>query len=219
MSLTISKIYTFLGLLSWWFIYGFFCWLLLEITLQYYPIDFDVAFLRIKQDEMQFWYYKLAFYVHVASAIFCLLAGFTQFSGSLRQRFPSIHRLIGWIYIVTILIFAAPSGLLMGYYANGGWSSQLAFCLLAILWFATTYIAWRSLAKSDYLTHQKYMLRSFALTLSAITLRLWKYVIVLIWHPRPMDVYQIVAWLGWVLNLAIAEYFIYKYLSKKQLEN
>jgi hypothetical protein len=58
------------------------------------------------------------------------------------------------------------------------------------------------------------MIRSFALTLSAITLRLWKYIIVMGFQPKPMDAYQIVAWLGWVLNLVIAEIIIYKYYRK-----
>ncbi len=205
---------TLFFILFWWSIYGFFSYLLLEITLQYYPIDFDVAFLRIKQEEVQLAYYRVAFYTHVISSIFCLLAGFTQFSSYLRVRYPQIHRWIGWIYIVVIIGFAAPSGLVMGYHANGGFWSQLAFCLLALLWFGTTYIAWKALGKKNYLQHQKYMIRSFSLTLSAITLRLWKYIIVYFWHPRPMDVYQIVAWLGWVLNLLIAEYLIYKYLKK-----
>jgi hypothetical protein len=56
------------------------------------------------------------------------------------------------------------------------------------------------------------MYRSFALTLSAITLRLWKYLLVGVFHPRPMDVYQVVAWLGWTLNLIVAEWIIYKKL-------
>lgn len=57
------------------------------------------------------------------------------------------------------------------------------------------------------------MIRSFALTLSAITLRLWKVVLVKLFHPAPMDVYMIIAGLGWIPNLIIAEYFIIKKMS------
>lgn len=195
-------------------IYGLFCVLILQITLQYIPINFDVAFLRIKQDEIQLCHYKVAFYTHVFTAIFSLLAGFTQFSVYFRKKYPVVHRYIGAVYIVTILIFAAPSGLIMSYYANGGFWSQLAFCLLSIGWFGTTYAAYASLKVKDYKRHQRYMMRSFALTMSAITLRLWKYVIVFFLHPRPMDVYRTVAWLGWVFNLLIIELIIYKHFKK-----
>ncbi|MEM9981103.1 MAG: hypothetical protein AAF734_01325 [Bacteroidota bacterium] len=40
------------------------------------------------------------------------------------------------------------------------------------------------------------------------TLRAWKYLIVWFFQPRPMDVYRIVAWLGWVLNLVLVELYI-----------
>jgi hypothetical protein len=54
------------------------------------------------------------------------------------------------------------------------------------------------------------MLRSFALTLSAISLRLLKWGIVSTLAPPPMDTYKVVAWLGWMLNLAIVEIYIWE---------
>jgi len=204
------KIYQILLLL----LYSFFCVLMLQITLQYFPIHFDVAFLRIKQQYVQFTHYKIAFYVHVSFSMFSLLAGFTQFSKVIRTQYRKVHQILGWIYIIAVLVFAAPSGLVIGYYANGGFWSQLAFCLLTVGWFYFTLQALRMLVKHNYKQHQIYMIRSFALTLSAITLRFWKFIIVLMWQPRPMDVYQIVAWLGWVLNLIVAEVIIFKYLKK-----
>ncbi len=60
------------------------------------------------------------------------------------------------------------------------------------------------------------MIRSFALTLSAITLRAWKYIIVYLFHPPPMDTYRMVAWLSWVVNLLIAEIIIIKYLQNEK---
>ncbi len=194
--------------------YAFFCIQMFQITLQYFPIDFDVAFLRIKQQYVHFIHYKIAFYIHVSFSVFSLFAGFTQFSKTIRRKHPKIHRIFGWIYLISILLFAAPSGLIIGYYANGGFWSQLAFCLLAIGWFWFTLRAFWAIKQKDYQKHQIFMIRSFALTLSAITLRLWKYLIVLAFQPRPMDVYQIVAWLGWVLNLIIAEIIILKYIKK-----
>jgi hypothetical protein len=54
------------------------------------------------------------------------------------------------------------------------------------------------------------MWRSFALTVSAITLRMWKVIIVYLFHPNPMDVYQIIAWMGWIPNIILIEYLITK---------
>ena len=52
------------------------------------------------------------------------------------------------------------------------------------------------------------MIRSYALTLSAITLRVWKLGLALTLEPRPMDLYRVVAWLGFIPNLIVAEIII-----------
>lgn len=195
-------------------VYLFFCILMLEIVLQYIPPGSDTAFLGIKQEYIALPWYLPAFYVHVFTAILALPAGFTQFSNHIRTKYPAFHRLNGKIYVCIILIFGAPSGFIIGIYANGGLSSQIAFCLLALLWFFFTWSAYGNARKKKFSAHQKFMYRSFALTLSAITLRTWKYVLIELLHPRPMDVYRIVAWLGWVLNLVIAEIIIIQKFKK-----
>lgn len=191
-------------------IYTYFMWLMLKITLQYWPIQTDVAFLSIKQDYIHLLHYRIAFFIHVFSAIFVLLAGYTQFSNTIRVKYPNTHRKLGWLYVIVTLLFAGPSGLIIGIYANGGLSSQIAFCLLAFLWILFTAIALVKIIKKQVSSHKAWMIRSFALALSAITLRAWKYLLVALFHPKPMDVYQIVAWLGWTLNLVIAEIIILK---------
>ena len=183
---------------------------MLEITLQYVPIRHDVAFLAIKQDYTPLLHYRVAFFLHVFSAILVLLAGYTQLSTHLRRRVPWLHRRAGWLYALVTVFVAGPSGLILGIYANGGLSSRIAFCLLAVLWVFFTIMAMIRIAQRQVRAHQQWMLRSFSLALSAITLRAWKYVLVALLHPRPMDLYRVVAWLGWTLNLLIAEILIYR---------
>jgi uncharacterized membrane protein len=197
-------------------IYGFFSYLLLKISLQYIPYNTDVAFLRIKQDVINIPFYKIAFFTHVYTAIFVLPAGFTQFSNYIRRNYTLIHKYTGWLYAVVVILLAGPSGFYMGIYANGGLISQISFCLLAMLWIYFTSMAVFKAVQGDYKTHREYLIRSFALTLSAITLRAWKYLLVFLFEPRPMDVYQIVAWLGWIPNLIIAELIIMKYIKFKK---
>ncbi len=102
----------------------------------------------------------------------------------------------------------------MGFYANGGIFSRIAFVLLATLWMYFTFMAWYKVKQKDYVSHRRFMMRSYALTLSAITLRAWKYLITNLnhidpdWVFPPMDVYRVIAWLGWGLNLLVAEWLI-----------
>lgn len=193
----------------------FFIYLIILITIQYIPINYDIAFLSIKQEQIQYTHYKIAFFIHVYTSIFVLITGSTQFSNYIRLHHKKLHHIFGKIYIAIILLFAAPSGLLMGFYANGNLISKFSFCLLAILWFHFTLYAYIEVKKQNYLQHQKFMIRSYALTLSAISLRLFKYIIVNLFHTAPMDTYILVSWLGWTFNLIIAEIIIGKMLSSK----
>jgi hypothetical protein len=60
------------------------------------------------------------------------------------------------------------------------------------------------------------MIRSYALTLSAVTLRAWKWTITNSFELPPMDVYRAVAWLGWVPNLIFVELLIRHYHGRRR---
>jgi uncharacterized membrane protein len=181
-----------------------------RITVNYFPARTDVGFLRIKQQYIDIYHWQIAFFIHVYTSIWVLLAGFTQFSTKLLRTRPQLHRNLGYVYVVNVLLVTGPAGLLMGFYANGGTGSRIAFILLASLWIYFTAMAWYQARKGDFKRHRQFMIRSYALTLSAITLRAWKYGITNAIEVRPMDVYRIVAWLGFVPNLLVAEWIIWR---------
>lgn len=190
-------------------ILSYFAYLLLLISLQYVPVKLDVAFLKIKEDALAYAYYPFVFYVHVYTSIWVLLIGILQLVPSLRVYKPGFHKLIGKIYVFLVLCFAAPSGFMMGLHANGGWIAIPSFLIQGVLWFGFTLIAFQKIKKGDLNAHRKFMLRSLALTFSAITLRLLKWGLTAGLGFNPRDAYQVVAWAGWGINLLIAESYIY----------
>jgi len=199
------KIFNGIILLS--FLYFF--WLMLRITLLYVPYDSGVAFLAIKQTEVTTRpEYLTLFYTHVYSSIFVLLAGFCALF--LKSKKSMWHRYSGRIYVIFTLFFSSLSGIYMGVFANGGLVGKFSFIILGVLWFYTTYRAYQEIRKRNVIKHKHWMWRSYALCFSAVTLRLWKVILVYLFHPNPMDVYQIIAWLGWVPNLILVEYLIKK---------
>lgn len=201
--------------LLFWGSYGYFSFLLLLITLQYIPYNTDVAFLRIKQDEIALTYYKVAFFVHVYTSVFLMVVGAFQFLVPITSKTKKMHRYAGRLYGFIVLFLSGPSGLIMSYHANGGIVSKTAFIILSILWMAFTAISIYLAFQRKYLQHQKFALRSFALTLSAISLRLFKFLILYFFDLQTMDAYRIVAWLGWTFNLLVVEIIIYWKYSKK----
>lgn len=198
--------------------------LMVNLTLPYLSFRTDVAFLRIKQ--WVFGSYSAttssvwitAFYVHVLTSTFCLLAGFTQFFK--KFLFQNLHRIMGRVYVIIVLVFAAPSGFIMSLLANGGALSITAFTTLSILWWVTTYLAYKYAVRGNLSRHSAFMFRSYALALSAITLRTWKFAFTNgLWEGNPMEIYMVVAWLGWVPNLLIAELLIWRKVHLKLLKS
>ncbi|MBK8465671.1 MAG: DUF2306 domain-containing protein [Chloracidobacterium sp.] len=187
---------------------GFFTFLMAQITVAYIPYNLDVGFLQIKQDYIDIYHWRVAFFVHVYASMWALLAGFTQFSSKIQDFYPRLHRTFGYVYVIDVLLITGPAGLLMGFYANGGLPSKIAFVLLAIGWISFTAVALVKAKNGDFAAHRNFMIRSYALTLSAVTLRAWKWSITNTIELPPMDVYRAVAWLGWVPNLIFAEIWI-----------
>ncbi|WP_333808418.1 DUF2306 domain-containing protein [Flavobacterium sp.] len=192
-----------------WIGYIYFSYLLLLITLQYIPYHTDVAFLRIKQEVIVLNHYKIAFFTHVYTSIFLMVFGAIQFSNYIQKKHIKLHRISGGFYVGILLLLSGPSGLVMSYYANGGLLAQVSFLLLSTFWILFTFLSFYFILKKQIIKHQKFAIRSFALTLSAISLRLFKYLLVFFFEPLPMDAYRIAAWSGWIFNLLVAELIIY----------
>ena len=205
-----SKRIIYRGVLFSAFIYFF--GLILKITLDYVATSSNVSFLMIKQTEVTTRpAYLHLFYIHVYSSIFALMAGFIAVFSDQNQRY--LHRFSGRIYVFLSLLFSSLSGVYIGVFANGGLVAKVSFVLLGLLWFYTTYRSYKEIIKRNVQQHKFWMWRSYALALSAITLRMWKVILVYLFHPNPMDVYQIIVWLGWVPNLLLVQYLIKKQKS------
>lgn len=178
------------------------------MVVDYTAFDDRVDFLQYKPDFVGHWWWKLAFYVHVFSAVVALMAGFTQFSGSFLRRRAAWHRMIGRIYAFDILAINFPAGMVLAICANGMLPGRIAFALLDCLWFAFTWVGVAAIRNGQVARHREYMIRSYALTLSAITLRTWK---IILSHSVQIDavhLYMIEAWIGFVPNALLAEWWI-----------
>ena len=191
-----------------WITVLFFSLLLFRISFQYFPMKTNVGFIRTKQRFFDVEIWKYAFFTHVYVSVFSLLAGLIEFSKTVQNKFTKLQRIYGYVYVIIILFLGAPSGLIMSFYANGGWIAQSSFAILSVIWWLTTYFAVKEARNRNWKKHELWMIRSYALTLSAVTLRGWKVILVPLIEASPMELYRLVAWLSWTLNLLIAELII-----------
>jgi uncharacterized membrane protein len=148
----------------------------------------------------------LRFAAHFVLGPLALLLGPFQFLGTLRARYPRVHRSLGWTYGASVAV-AGVAGLFLALDSYGGLVTHVGFALLAVIWLATTSVAVWNARRSRYSEHRKWMVRSFALTFAAVTLRLYLQGFTALGIPF-VEAYQTVAWLSWVPNLLAAELIV-----------
>jgi uncharacterized membrane protein len=175
-------------------------------TYPYLSFEKGIAFLTTKSDETNDHpVFRLGFYVHITTSLVVLVAGLLQFLPFVAARGPLLHRRLGKTYIIGILALAAPSGLILAYFANGGLVSQVGFMLQCLVWWLCTWQAYRAARQRQWALHVDWMLRSYAVTLAALALRSESYLMYYLFHTKPIETYLTVTWLSWVGNLILME--------------
>lgn len=160
---------------------------------------------------------RIAFYVHVTFGGLSLLLGPWQFARRLRDRRPALHRAIGWASTVAILV-ASTAALVMSTVNTAGMVGFFGFGALAVLWAYSTVRAVRHARARDFDSHQAWMMRSFAMTYAAVTLRLWLPALIFLQLPFLTgpdaarsafdNAYAAVPFLSWLPNIVVAEWLI-----------
>jgi hypothetical protein len=141
--------------------------------------------------------------VHATCAGVALLLGPWQFLGRIRARWPRVHRWIGRSY-VSLCLVGGVTGAVLAWNTTAGEEARWGFGLLALSWLTCTSLAYLAARRRDFVSHRAWMIRSFALTFAAVTLRLY-IPIGMVAGLTMAAAYPAIAWLCWVPNLAVAE--------------
>lgn len=157
--------------------------------------------LKRKEAASSFWY-LLTFRTHVLFGLAAITAGPFQFIKRIRISNTKLHRGMGYLYIVSIIL-SSLSGMVIAQFAMGGLISSVGFSILASIWFYTTVQSIRAIQNRNFRDHEKWSYFSYALTFAAITQRTLLLIPLLTSVPF-MPIYQLSAWLPWLLNLMIA---------------
>lgn len=158
---------------------------------------------------------QAAFYAHIVAGGLALVTGPFQFWRGLRDRHRSVHRWMGRGYLAAVAI-AGVAGLVIAPFSEAGLAGLVGFGTLAVLWLVSAWRAYRAIRAQDVANHRAWMMRNFALTYSAVTLRLWLGVLIGVQAlPGGFDfdaafanAYGVVPFLAWLPNLVVAEWLI-----------
>lgn len=141
--------------------------------------------------------------IHIVSGAVALLLGPLQFVAALRRRRPDVHRWIGRTYLAGIAV-GGGSGLVLAAFANGGLLGQTGFAGLSLAWLATSGVALAAIRRGRVSRHRQWMIRSYALTLAFVWVRLLLGV-GFVAGAEMQAVFGVAAWASWVVPLVVVE--------------
>jgi uncharacterized membrane protein len=151
-----------------------------------------------------------AIITHIAASMVALVVGPLQFLARLRKkRALAVHRWLGRAYLLGVLV-GSGTGFYMAWLSYGGLPAHLSFATLATWWFVTGLVAYRHIRAGRIEAHRRWMLRNYALTFAAVTLRLWLVLLIFPLGVPYEEAFVTVSWICWVWNLAAAEWLIHR---------
>ena len=155
-----------------------------------------------------FYHRRLGLTLHVVGGSIALLAGPLQFVPRFRASNWNRHRVLGWVYASAVLL-GASAAFYIAPHSDTGWVAASGFFTLAVFWLATTALAVRFIVRGDAIRHRRWMIRSYALTAAAITLRIYLPLSLFAFHVHFSTAYHVIAWLCWIPNAIAAEIYLH----------
>jgi uncharacterized membrane protein len=144
--------------------------------------------------------------LHAGAGATALVAGALQLVLPRRGRALVWHRRLGRLYIAAVAA-AALAGLVLAPTTTTGAVAAWGFGTLAVLWPLATGLAWRAVRAGEVAAHRRWMLRSYAMTAAAVTLRVQLPLTGLVGLPFEIA-YPAIAWACWVPNLIAVELWL-----------
>jgi hypothetical protein len=194
-----------------WAVFGLFALGIGFYPLTYYLVDMQGKGLwASKTAELlasQAWH--TAFYMHITFGGIAMLTGWTQFSPRIRNNYLTTHRNLGKVYVFSVML-SSLAGFYIAMFASGGIACVLGFGLLATSWFFTVTKAYTSILKKQFKEHENWMIRNYALTFAAVTLRIYLPLSQSLLHFDFVSAYRVISWACWVPNLLVAQIIINK---------
>ncbi len=192
-----------------WIPVAAFSLLLIYNTIPYFSFSKNFDFIEERSLLFQNDLYNSFFYIHIAAGAICIGTALIQFSRYILKKSKAIHRWSGRLYVFVVLFLGAPTGLYMSFFAKGSFWERALFMFMAVFWFITTLYGLTSILKKNVLAHKIWMIRSYAMAMTAVTFRVYHIVFYLMGWDHLAN-YELSLWISVVGNMLFAEWIIYR---------
>ncbi len=185
------------------------------VSIRYFFPDFERGFLAGKEALFR-GIFPFGLYVHVISAPLLIVISSLLVFFRLEYKFPKTHRFLGKAVVFTGFLLFIPSSFILAAFALGGWKGILLFNILSLLSAVSLCLAYYFARKRSIAKHRKWMLRFYIFLLSAIFLRINKFIFGYYFDYFGIESYLLSALLSWLPQWVLLELcFAYKAFKMK----
>jgi hypothetical protein len=196
-------------LLLFWMPVMFCSLLLIRNTIPYFTFSQDFSFIQERAVLFLQPVYSTCFYIHIFAGMFCIGTALLQFSSYILKKRKPIHVFAGRTYVLVVLLLGAPTGMYMSFFAKGTFAERGLFMFMAISWFYFTLKGFTSILQKKVLAHKIWMVRSYAMAMTAVTFRVY-YLVLYLFDVELMQNYMVSLWISVLGNMLVAEFIIWK---------
>ncbi|MDF2682685.1 MAG: hypothetical protein K0R47_3875 [Brevibacillus sp.] len=199
---------------GWWLLVILSLGVITPFVIPYVTLDPAKSRVPITSTSVQF----LLLVAHIVFACVALLSGFIQFIDRIRIHSPKVHRYFGRVYVGSVFISGFLALAVLIYIDN--FTKATAFLVLSLLWLFTCWKGYRTAIRKNFEEHRKWMIRSFGITLVAVSGRLVVPVMLLAYYtlngfslPEGREkmieeVLHVNIWVGLILHFILVEWMI-----------
>lgn len=207
---------------NWWILLILSIGVMIPFITPYLNVNPSSSRIQIDSTSIQY----PALIVHIFFAAIALISGFLQFNTWLRKEKPQLHRILGRVYISSVFVSGLLAIAVILYIEH--FTKATSFVVLTIIWLFTTAKGYVTARHRKLSEHRKWMIRSFGVTLVAVSGRLTVPILLLVYYllngftlpggraQMIEEVLNVNIWVGLIINLIIIEWVI---LNKKISEN
>ncbi|HET6289012.1 MAG TPA: DUF2306 domain-containing protein [Amycolatopsis sp.] len=165
---------------------------------------------------------------HVLFGSIAIIGALLQIWPWFRAKYPAAHRKIGRVYVFAGVLPAGLLALTVGAMSPFGPVTRVANVVAGVLWLACTFAGWRAARQRRFGDHRRWMIRSFALTMSIIVSRVVGPIATITLRPRlettfggselalTQSVAGITAWLSPTLVMLVTQWWLDRRPARKK---
>jgi predicted membrane protein DUF2306 len=151
-----------------------------------------------------FWPRREWLLVHVIAGALAILIGPLQFWPGLKEKYPSLHRGMGVLYVMSAGV-GGVAAFYLAFHTDFGWMFSMGLSAMAAAWMISTGLATVAIYRRMIPQHKEWMIRSYVVTFGFVLIRLTTSILDMSDVGSVSDRFAVASWISWSLPLLLTE--------------